>query len=209
MIKKNFVFVLPVFLLFTFLVKADVPPDPGYKRVTVDLVTETAEDLSDHRFFLDFYGDLREVEIKSKGRTVIEPMGGGARYRSGTFLAIPKKSLNGFEEKLSSDELKTLSESIKAKKIEGVTELAKHRFTLDIPKGETPGEVFYTITREKEALKATRNAEETPKSVAVPQLISPNSRTGLTIGGIFISLAVLIVGVLAFRKAAKKSKINE
>lgn len=209
MIKKNFAFLLPVILLFTVFAKADVAPDPGYKRVTIDLVTETVEDLTDYRFFLDFYGDLREVEIKSKGRTVIGAMGGGARYRSGTFLAIPQKSLKGFEEKLSSEQLKNLSESIKAKKIEGVTELARHRFAEDIPVGENPGAVFYTITREKDALKATRNVEDKPTSGSGQQLILPDSRAGVTIAGIFISLAVLIVGILAFRKATKKSKINE
>src|SRR6185369_14539048 len=115
MIKTNLGILLPIILLFTFLVKADIAPDPGMVRVKIDLVIETTEDLSDYRFFLDFYGDLREVAVKSKGRTTIPSMGGGARYNSGKLLAIPKKSLSGFDEKLSTEQLENLSASLKNK----------------------------------------------------------------------------------------------
>src|SRR5689334_3679845 len=100
MMKKNLAILLPVILLFTIFAKADVPPDKGFVRVQIDLVTETMEDVSDYQFFLDFYGDLREVEIKSNGRTVIPPMGGGARYRTAKFLAISKNNLKSFGENL-------------------------------------------------------------------------------------------------------------
>ena len=204
MIKKYLGIIIPLILLFNIFAKADVPPDKGYERVKIDLVTETSEDLSDYRFFLDFYGDLREVEIKSKGRTSIPPMGGGARYSSGTLLAIPKKSLSVFEEKLSYEELGNLSKSLKNKEIEGVAELAKHRFSADIPKGEKPSEVYYIIKREENTLKAERIAEEKPKSTSSLLSISSASRSNLIIGGIFITLAVLAIGVFAFRKVPKK-----
>ena len=202
--KKYLGIIVAIILLFNFYVKADVPPDPGYVRVSIDLVTETSEDLSDYRFFLDFYGDLREVEIKSKGRTSIPPMGGGARYRSGTLLAIPKKSLSGLEEKPSSEQLNNLSKSIKAKEIEGVAELAKHQFSADVPKGEKPSESYYLIKREENTLKAEKVTEEKPKSKSSPQLIASDSRTGMVVGGFFLTLAVLVIGVFAFRKVSKK-----
>jgi hypothetical protein len=167
-------------------------------------VTETAEDLSDYRFFLDFYGDLREVEIKSKGRTTIPPMGGGARYRSGTFLAIPKKSLSGFEDKLSAEQLSNLSKSIKEKEIEGVVELAKHRFSADVPKGEKPSETYYVIKRAENTLRSEKITEENPKSNASPHLAAAGSRTSLVIGGVLMALAALAIGVFAFRKVSKK-----
>jgi len=198
MIKKFSGIILPFILLFTFLAKADVPPPAGQVRSEIDLVTETTEELSDYRFFLDFYGDLREVEIKSKGRTEIPPMGGGARYGSGTLLAIPKSSLSAFEGKLSNEQAEKLSSAIKNKEIAGVVELVKHRFIMDVPRGDKPPEVFYVITREEDTLKAERLAKEAPPSIFA------NSRTGLIVGGILISLAVLCAGIFAFRKAAKK-----
>jgi hypothetical protein len=203
---KNSALIFTFILLFTFLAKADVPPDPGYTRVSLDLVTETTEDLSDYRFFLDFYGDLREVEVKSKGRTVIPPSGGGARYRSGTLLAIPKKSLSGFsDEKLSPEQLASLSKSIKSKELAGVAELARHSFSADIPKGEKPPEVYYTIKREENTLKAERVSNEKPKSnTTSAESISNGSRATYIIAGIFIALAVFVTGVFAFRKATKK-----
>ena len=204
MTKKYIAALIPLILLFTFFVKADVPPDPGYNRVKIDLVTETTEDLSDYRFFLDFYGDLREVEVKSKGRTEIPSMGGGARYSSGTFLAIPKKSLNGFEEKLSNEQSEKLSKAIKEKQIEGVAELAKHRFSADVPKGEKPPETFYRLKREENTLKAEKVTEEKPKSTSSP-LIAADSRTSLVAAGIFLTLAVLVIGVWSFRKVSKKA----
>lgn len=75
-------------------------------------------------------------------------MGGGARYSSGTFLAIPKNSLSGYEEKLSNEQANNLSKAIKNKEIAGVAELADHRFSADVPKGEKPAEVYYTLKRE-------------------------------------------------------------
>ena len=202
--KKHLGLLVTFILLFSVFAKADVPPAAGYVRVAINLVTETSEDLSDYRFFLDFYGDLREVEINSKGRTSIPPMGGGARYRSGTFLAIPKKSLNGLETKPTNEELNKLSKSIKAKEIEGVAELAKHSFSADVPKGKKPAESYYLLKREENTLKAERIVEEAPKSNSSPQLISSGSQTSFVMSGILITLAVLIIGVFAFRKVSKK-----
>lgn len=206
--KKKLGILLPIILLFTFLVKADVAPDPGMVRVKIDLVIETKEDLSDYRFFLDFYGDLREVGIKSKGRTTIPSMGGGARYSSGKLLAIPKKSLSEFEDKLSTEQLNNLSESIKNKKIEGVIDLASHRFSQDIPAGETLGETYYVVKREEDTLKATKIADDKPKSTTTQQLISSDSRKNFVVSGILITLGVLFIGIWAFRKSKKRSEIK-
>lgn len=203
MIKQLiFIFLLP--LIFTVSLKADVAPDDGYERVSLNLVTETNEDLWDYRFFLDFYGDLREVEIKGKGRREIPPMGGGARYSSGALLAIPKINLKEFDGKFSADQAEKLSRLIKNKEIEGIVELAKHRFSRDVPKGENPAEVYYVIKREENTLKAEKIGEEEPKSVLSGQSVLSNSRLSFVIGGILITLAVLAAGIFAFRKAAKK-----
>lgn len=203
MIKRNLIFIFTVILLFSFLAKADVPPDKGKVRVKINLITETSEDLSDYRFFLDFYGDLREIEIKSKRRTEIPPVGGGARYASGTFLAIPKMSLNSLPEKPSREQLENLSSAIGKKEIEGVVELARHRFSMDIPEGKKPPEVVYQITREENRLKAEQTTKENPENNS-SQLVSPENRAGYIVGGVLITLAVLFGGIFAFRKAARK-----
>ncbi len=202
--KKYLALIVPIILLFTFLAKADVPPDAGFVRVSINLVTETTEDLSDYRFFLNFYGDLNEVEIKSKGRTEIPPSGGGARYSSGTFLAIPKKSLSGYEDTLSNEQLSNLSKAIKAKEIQGITELANHRFSADLPKGEKPSDTFYRLKREENTLRAEMITEDKRKSKSSPQLIAADSRTSVVIAGVLMTLAVLAIGVFAFRKVWKK-----
>ena len=201
--RKYLAAIFPLILIFTLFAKADVPPDAGFSRISINLVTETTEDLSDYRFFLNFYGDLREVEIKSKARTEIQPMGGGARYRTGTLLAIPKKSLSGFEEKLSNEQLENLSKSLKDNQIKDVVTLAQHFFSRDVPKGEKPPETVYRLTRAENTLNAEKVTEEKPKS-ASSQLIAPDSRTGTIVGGVLLTLAAVAIGVFAFRKVSKK-----
>lgn len=203
MIKKNWIIIISLIFLFSLYVKADVPPDAGNVRVKIDLIAETAEDLSDYRFFLDFYGDLREVEIKSKGRTTIPPMGGGARYSSGTFLGIPRQSLGGYKEKLSVEQAENLSKAIKNKEIAGVVELAKHRFSADIPKGEKAPAVYYIIKREENSLRTERIAEENAPTNTSP-MVFLNSRISYVVSGILITLAILLAGIFAFRKVSKK-----
>jgi hypothetical protein len=131
-------------------------------------------------------------------------MGGGARYSSGTFLAIPKKSLKNFEGKLSTEQADNLSRVVKNKEIEGVVELFKHRFSRDVPKGEKPATVYYVIYRAENTLKSQAITEEKPKSDSSAQSFFSASRISYVIAGILITLAVLGAGIFAFRKASKK-----
>ena len=185
--NKKITLLLPIMLFLVIAGKADMPPEAGYSRVSYNLVIETTEDLTDFRFFVDFYGDLKDIEVKSKGRTTIPPMGGGARYSSGTLLAIPVKSLNGFAVKLTPEQLKNLSEAIRNKKIEGVLELAKHSFSDDIPKGKTPEDVYYKISRQDKTLNAVRMTEPMPKIIKEQELIPQTDRSSLIIGGILLA----------------------
>jgi hypothetical protein len=202
MFNRNLAIIFPFILLFAFPVRADVPPDAGKVRVKINLITETADDLSDYRFFLDFYGDLREVEIKSPGRTEIPPMGGGVRYSSGTLYAVPQNSLKDIEEKPTPDQLNKLSALINKKEVAGAVELAQHRFSADIPKGEKAPEVYYVIKRAENTLKSERIAKENPQS-SLPSVIS-NSPTSYVVSGVLITLAVVMTGIFAFRKRSKK-----
>ena len=188
--KRNiFGAILPmILLLWVIVAKADVPPPPGFGRIKQDLILETKEDLSDYRFFLDFYGDLREIKVNNNAKTIISPMGGGARYAVGTLLAVPKEKLAKSVDD-SPDSLKKLSEAIREKKIEGVTELTRHSFSEDKLLGLSLTTPSYTIVREVNILKLNQ---------------ASNPNTVIIIAGILIALAVGFFGVFIFRKARKK-----
>ncbi len=201
---RNLIIAFSLLFFITIPLKADMPPPAGYERVNINLVTETKEDLTDYRFFLTFFGALHEVKIKSKGRSEIPPVGGGARYSTGILMAIPKDSLKEFDGELTYEQLGNLSRLIGGKKIEGVVELLKHSFWAEVRKGKKVPEVYYLIKREENTLKAEKITEEKPKSKSSPQSFLPSSRLNYTISVIFITLAVLVGGIFAFRKASKK-----
>lgn len=188
--KRNiFGAILPMILLLSVIVaKADVPPPPGFGRIKQDLILDTKEDLSDYRFFLDFYGDLREIKVNNNAETIISPMGGGARYAVGTLLAVPKEKLAKSVDD-SPDSLKKLFEAMREKKIEGVTELTRHSFSEDKLLGLSLTTPSYTIVREANILKLNQ---------------ASNPNTFIIIAGILIALAVGFFGVFIFRKARKK-----
>ena len=62
---------------------ADVPPEKGFKRVSVKLVLEAVEDFPDYRFFIKSGADVQEIVLSKGARRVVEPLGGGAWYRAG------------------------------------------------------------------------------------------------------------------------------
>lgn len=188
MIKKRFGITLSIILLCAFIAKADVPPLPGLGRVKTDLVLETKEDLSDYRFFLDFYGDLKEIKVNNNSQTTIPSVGGGARYADGTLLAIPGKNLNQFADD-SPTSLKNLSQALREKKVEGVIELTKHKFIKDTLLGLTLAKPFYTIEREANTLKIVQTSELNKTVI---------------IAGILIAAAIFLFGFFLFRKASKK-----
>src|SRR5437879_4110266 len=99
MTRTRFAALFVILLLSAALSLADIPPDPGFKRVHLDIVLDPQEDFTDYRFFIKS-GDLaQEVFVKEGEKTTVNSLGGGARYRSGTFLAVPKKNLTAFGEK--------------------------------------------------------------------------------------------------------------
>ena len=91
--KSVFLILLVTFFSFVISANGDVPPDPGQKRITLKFIVESQEDLSDYRFFLKTGAELKEYVFKKGEKMTIESMGGGAFYRNGKFLAVPKKAL--------------------------------------------------------------------------------------------------------------------
>ena len=84
--------ILAIFFLLAITagpLMADVAPDPGFVSVRINLVLETDDDLSGIRFFV-LSGDIvREIVVKRGEQMTVNPLGGGARYRSGTLIAVP------------------------------------------------------------------------------------------------------------------------
>jgi hypothetical protein len=206
---------LILFLAFSIFIKADVAPDPDEIRMTNNLVIETVENVSDYRFFLNFYGAVHEIEVVDKGRSEIQSPGGGARYSSGTLIAIPKKSLTGQPQKLESpfDEVgKRFADSISQQKFNGAIELGKHQFSGIIKRSEAGKWVnpTYRIERDGEkSLKLIRleSAKSGGSGVAIDHSIEGN--WGLTPLGYFIAIgfstaAIIILGIWLFRRKGRK-----
>ena len=203
MSKVSLSLVLFLILSFSILVKADVPPPKGYVRVSVNFVVETKEDLSAYRFFLNFYGDLDEIVLKANSKITVPPAGGGARYASGVFLAIPKSSLQATGEKLTNEELSALAESIRENKVAGLIELGRHPFVQDVTtknknKVVTPK---YLVERQNETLVMKQQKKIGKKiSFEKVEIFEKDGRT--MIAGIFLSMSALFAGVFVFRKVS-------
>ena len=118
---------------------ADVPPDPGYKRVTLNIVVDPTDDFADYRFFLKSGFDLKEYTLKKGERITISSMGGGALYRNGKFLAVPKKALVGLSESPSGERLNPMQKAIADENVPGTIVLIDHGFIRDVRSGEATG----------------------------------------------------------------------
>lgn len=198
--------------MFTVFAKADIAPNPDEARFSYPLIIETTDDVSDYRFFLNFSGDLREIEVKSKGRSEIPSMGGGARYSSGMIIAIPKKFLNDFPNKIESsyDDIgKRFSDLIREKKI-GVIELGTHSFSRLIKKSESANYINAPYKLEKDienGLKLTKL--EIPKGKSGMDFSMYGIKKSLTTFGYLILIgfptaAIIILGIWLFRKKGRK-----
>jgi hypothetical protein len=197
--NKRFGFILVSILFLTALAKADAPPPKGYTRVSVNFVVETKEDLSDYKFFFNFYGNLHEIEIKKDEKNIITPIGSGARYATGTFIAIQKKNLPKPNDKLTAEDLDSLGKLIDDKEIKALIELGQHSFwetvlTKNSKKVSTPSYLIkrkgqlLTMSQKKKILKKASFADEEQSS----------GRTMMA--GIFLSLSIVFGGVFIFRR---------
>jgi hypothetical protein len=198
--------------MFTVFAKADIAPNPDEARFSYPLIIETTDEVSDYRFFLNFSGDLREIEVKSNGTSEIPSMGGGARYSSGMIIAIPKKFLNDFPNKIESsyDDIgKRFSDLIREKKI-GVIELGTHSFSRLIKKSESANYINAPYKLEKDienGLKLTKL--EIPKGKSGMDFSMYGVQKSLTTFGYIVlvsfpTAAIVILGIWLFRKKGRK-----
>lgn len=201
--KNKFGLVLLLIFAMSVLVKADVPPQRGYVRVRTDFVVETKEDLSEYRFFLNFYGDLREVQLKPNSKQTIPSVGGGARYSSAQFLAIPKTKLPQ-SDKFTDDESTNIALAIRDRKIEGLVELGTHSFIQDVKNANKKKVVTptYLVSRSEGTLVMTQQKKNLKKvSWLEDEEDSPNT----TIASVFLSLSIIFGGVFLIRKKSKEN----
>lgn len=199
--NRKFGLVLLLVLAMSVLIKADVPPQKGYVRVRTDFVVETKEDLSEYRFFLNFYGDLREVQLKPNSKVAVPSVGGGARYSSAQFLAIPKANLPSGD-KFTDDESTNIAMAVRDKRIEGMIELGTHSFIQDVKTANKNKVVTptYLISRSEGTLIMTQQKKNLKK---VSWLEDDENKTKTIIGSTFFSLAIIFGGVFMFRKKSQ------
>ncbi len=204
-----------VMLSFFTAVYADVPPDPGYKRITQKLVIEPKDDFADYRFFIKVGADLREYVLKKDVLTTVESLGGGAWYRSGRFLAVPKKELAGLSETATDQRLSPLQQAIYDGKVIGTIVLVEHSFIRDVPTAEATGakDPVYRLEKDTEkGVKATpvtggQNSNKSGNTQGSYYSTEPKPPEfwATVVGGVLLTLAFISIGVFIIRRSKMKS----
>jgi len=207
---KQIMLLLVVFLGGCITAMADVPADPGFKRISLNLIVETQSDFPEYRFFIKSGADLEEITLKKGEPFVIEPLGGGAFYRTGTLVAVSKKSLEGLSETPAEGKLNDLQRVIYDGNVPGTLELVKHSFAREVPILEAPGwkDPVYRIEADPQAgLKAVHLSGGSTNSkiddAASSGLAFWRSASAAVVAGIFLAFGLLIIGVWYFRKSSK------
>ena len=213
--KKHLALVALLISICSFAVRADVAPDPGYTRVSVNLILEAEDDFPKYRFFLQSPIDIEEISLK-KGETVVDSATRGGAKRFGTLIAVPRDALAkaGFGEAGKNDsalDLKRLNEEIRGKKIEGVVELVRHSFQTHILITEKPSwknPVYKLEKDESKGIRATLTQQQQSGSVSfglyeVERSLNPLG-ISLVVGGLLISGAVVFLGIWFFKGKRRK-----
>lgn len=207
--KVSIIGLLLVVLCMVGSAFADIPPEPGYKRVSLNLIVEPKEDLNDYRFFIKTGAQLNEIKLKKGEQFKITPQGGGAFYRSGTLIAVPKGSLSKLSEAANGSELNELQKAIYDGKVSGAIELVKHGFIRDVPVKDAAGmkDPVYLIERSDDGVKATLVAGNTEPVNTTQYSREPKTPMfwASVAGGSLMTLAFIFLGVWLIRRTKIKS----
>lgn len=77
--------------------RADVPPPPGLKRVTVDHKIETTKEFADFTFYtIVGFEKVTEVKLDPKKPFTIEGKGRGGPFQFCTLVAVPKGAAKAY-----------------------------------------------------------------------------------------------------------------
>ena len=114
MSNKKFTVSLILIFVLAAMLKADMPPPPGYTKIARTLYFETKEDFSDYRFFLiSRVQVIKEITFTKGEINEINGYGGGHMQSSCTLWAIPKKKLAAIDESLSNIQRALSEKSVK------------------------------------------------------------------------------------------------
>jgi len=195
---------------------ADVPPELGSKRVSVNLIVEAADEFPGHRFFVKSGSDLKEVSLKKAERITIGPMGGGAWYRVGSLLAVPNESLAGLNEGQSEGKLSQLQQAVYDGKAVGTIELINHIFVRDVPQARASRVTDAVFRIEKDAETGIRavlvsggandiNADPGPGFGIYSREAKSPMFWASVIGASLLSLALISLGVWTIRRSKARA----
>jgi hypothetical protein len=207
-------FIAILLLLFSaVLIRADVPPEPGYKRVSLSIILEPQDDFQDFRVFLVSGQSVKDVVVKKGERTTVGSIGAGARYRNGALLAVPIKSLAMFGETPTVEKRKEMEQAILEENVKGTIKLAEHRFTQEVRTSEADSlqdPVFRLERTQDGGITATRVADETNSKrrrgnvefepYGVAKDMTPLGWFTI-VAGCLLTLALITFGVLVFRRS--------
>jgi hypothetical protein len=186
---------------------ADVPPARNEMRIFVDLAFTPRDDFADYRFFIAYGGGLNEIEVKKDVPVILEGSKHGGQLRTSSLIAIPKKELEGVG-KMSDEQEQKIVVSVIRRDNKGYIELIKHTFQEDIPIGERVNKIYpvYEIRREANLPKAFEGQGISKKINDEEEAIITFAKyeKATIIGGVFLTLAVLLLGVYLFRRSRKK-----
>ena len=188
----------------------DAAPDPGFKRISLNLKLETPDDLSDFRFFIKSGADVEEVFVKRGEQTIVSPLGGGAYYSAGKLLAVPKKDLVSLTDSPGDGKLTGLQKAIYEGRVPGTLELVDHLFSRTVNESEAGNfqDPIYRIERDSQAgIKAVHVSGGATTSVADKRMSSGRlfwqGAAAAVVAGIFLLFGIATLGILYFRKKAK------
>lgn len=189
---------------------ADVPPDPGYKRVTLSIIVDPTDDFADYRFFLKSGFDLKEYALKKGERITISSMGGGSLYRNGEFLAVPKRALVGLSESPSGERLNPMQKAIADENVPGTIVLIDHGFVRDVRSADasTLKDPIYRLEKAPEsgikAVLVSGGAIENKTSGNTGGLYSADPKSpafwATVAGGLLFTFAFILFGAWIVRK---------
>jgi len=195
-------------IFFSSPALGDVAPDPGYKRISLKLIVETEDDLSDFRFFIRSGAEVEEVVVTKGERTEIEPLGGGAYYSSGKLIAVPKKNLTGLSERPTDGKLNELQKAVYDGKAPEMIDLVNHSFAREVRESDASGYQDPVYRIEKDPLTGVRavqvsggtNISNTGVSSGLRFWGSP---AVAIVAGIFLLFGIAILGIWYFRRSSK------
>jgi hypothetical protein len=202
--------ILLIVVFGTLSAFGDVAPDPGFKRISLNLKLEKAEDFPDYRLFIKSGAQVQEVSINRGDVTVVSPLGGGAYYSTGKLLAVPVNELANFGDSQVMNGMTAMQKAVYDGRVPGTIELVDHMFSRTVNEAEAASfqDPLYRIERDPQAgLKAVHVSGGATTSTAERPVSSGRlfwqSAASAIVAGIFLLFGIATLGILYFRKKAK------